>query len=65
MDLLAEDPSLAETALKEESTSAKSLSRPPAIRTEGRLTTSEYLDLVNEPLGQDDSGMNRTDWLEP
>lgn len=66
IDLLAEDPSLAEAALQGESISSETLSRPPAIRTEGRMTTSEYLDLVNEPLGQDDDGgMNRAEWLQP
>jgi len=65
MDLLAADPSLAEAALNGESTSSENLCRPPAIRTEGRMRTAEYLDLINEPLGQDDDGMNRAEWLQP
>lgn len=32
------------------------LSRPQTLRTEDRLSTAEYLDIVNEPLGLDDSG---------
>lgn len=31
------------------------ISRPPTIRAEGRLSTEEYLDIVNEPLDRDDS----------
>ena len=27
--------------------------KPPRLRTEGRLTTAEYFDIVNEPLGDD------------
>lgn len=41
------------------------ISRPPVLRTEGRMSTTEYLDIVNEPLGQDDGGMNKSDWLSP
>lgn len=33
---------------------APKLPKPPALRTEGRLSTAEYLDIVNEPLGDDD-----------
>ncbi|KAI2512369.1 hypothetical protein MHU86_2031 [Fragilaria crotonensis] len=29
------------------------LPKPPRLRTEGRLTTAEYFDIVNEPLGDD------------
>mmetsp|Transcript_25212 Transcript_25212/g.28731 ORF Transcript_25212/g.28731 Transcript_25212/m.28731 type:complete len:795 (+) Transcript_25212:282-2666(+) len=39
------------------------VSRPPSIRTEGRLSTAEYFNVMNEPLGQDDSGTNRSHWL--
>jgi len=42
-----------------------SLLRPPTLRTEGRMSTYEYLDIVNEPLGQDDPGTNRAHWLAP
>jgi hypothetical protein len=31
-----------------------SLPKPPRLRTEGRLSTAEYLDIVNEPLGDDE-----------
>lgn len=34
----------------------KGLPRPPALRTEGRLSTAEYIDIVNEPLGDDEGG---------
>jgi hypothetical protein len=34
---------------------SRRLSRPPTLRTEDRLSTAEYLDIVNEPLGLDDS----------
>ena len=36
-------------------TSSTGVSRPPTIRAEGRLSTDEYLDIVNEPLDRDDS----------
>lgn len=34
------------------------LSRPPALRTEGRLSTAEYIDIVNEPIGGDEDQYN-------
>jgi len=43
-------------ALEEEETTeplkppAPRLARPPPVRTEGRLSTAEYLDIVNEPI---------------
>jgi hypothetical protein len=48
------------------------LPRPPALRTEGRLSTAEYLDIVNEPLGLDEAerplALNReasvSEWLQ-
>jgi hypothetical protein len=48
------------------------LPRPPSLRTEGRLSTAEYLDIVNEPLGLDEAeralDLNReasvSEWLQ-
>lgn len=48
------------------------LPRPGSLRTEGRLSTAEYLDLVNEPLGLEDEErplhLNReasvSEWLQ-
>jgi hypothetical protein len=39
------------------------LPKPPTLRSVGRFSTAEFLDLVNEPLGEDDLD-NRTpnDW---
>jgi len=46
------------------------LPRPTALRTEGRLSTAEYLDIVNEPLGLEEGALdlNReasvSEWLQ-
>ena len=45
--------------------------RPPVLRTAGRMSTAEYFDIVNEPLGIDDDegplSLNReasvSEWL--
>mmetsp|Transcript_23384 Transcript_23384/g.33534 ORF Transcript_23384/g.33534 Transcript_23384/m.33534 type:complete len:389 (+) Transcript_23384:332-1498(+) len=36
------------------------ISRPPTLRTEGRLSTAEYLDIVNEPIGLDEADARNT-----
>ena len=33
---------------------APRLARPPTVRTEGRLSTAEYLDIVNEPIADEE-----------
>lgn len=40
--------------------SSSNISRPPALRTEGRLSTAEYLDIVNEPIGMDEADARNT-----
>jgi len=51
--------------------SSSRVPRPPTLRLEGRLSTAEYLDIVNEPLGFDESEMrmkpiepSQTEWLQ-